>query len=682
MANNGDVQVLFSIKVEGDKELKQYQKSVKDLETATTKADKSIKNFTLTSEKGKGATASFGDRVAKATARFGPMAVGVQLVTKAVNLAFTAFQNLGKFLLEAPFAFAEAERSSNRLAASLQQQGIASTHVKGLYQNFADEMRNFSGVANSTTNDLLTLATNNGLFGQKAMEAVRAAHSLSLGLNIDLNSAMMKIVGAYQNGVEELNRYKLGLVSTGDSAKDFENALKVIQDRYGQLAGADADNLITKTQILKENWNEFKELLGKELAPTMNKLVELGNDFLKDLSYMKNRTAEQKEFQKLLERESYLTKVQGKRGYDQVAIEKELVKNRARQNELIEIQTAKYRKQSEERKQAEQELAAAEQKHAQEEKNRKAQEEAKKAKEKEAQAELQLAKRVSDFKLQQETETLKQIAAIRASSNAIEASEKYNLYLSDYQSKIAFLEQQVEQIRNASGEEVAAASEVNLQKQILQEEYQSFLTASLEAMQEQGSIFAEFDVWLTSNATQRKIAVLKGFTAFQQSNIKALQVLGKASAIATTTIDTYKMAVEAYSAMAGIPIIGPALGIAAAAVAIAFGLEQVANIAGVQFATGTDFVPQDMQATVHKGEIIVPQTFAEAIRAGDLTLSGGSNTTENNSNSQVVNYYVSLNIDGDVMAESTDEFAGKVKEKISEGIASGRFTPFPTKERM
>lgn len=143
------------------------------------------------------------------------------------------------------------------------------------------------------------------------------------------------------------------------------------------------------------------------------------------------------------------------------------------------------------------------------------------------------------------------------------------------------------------------------------------------------------------------------------------------------------MAVEAYSAMAGIPIIGPALGAAAAAAAIAFGLEQIANIAGVQFASGTDFVPKDMQATVHQGEIIIPKTFAEAIRAGDLTLSGGVNsTTENNQNSQVVNYNFAFNVEGDVVTDGSDSLAEKIKEKISEGIASGRYTPFPVKERM
>jgi hypothetical protein len=54
--------------------------------------------------------------------------------------------------------------------------------------------------------------------------------------------------------------------------------------------------------------------------------------------------------------------------------------------------------------------------------------------------------------------------------------------------------------------------------------------------------------------------------------------IGKAAAVAATTIDTYKAAMAAYSAVAGVPIIGPALGVAAAGAAIAVGASAVKNI--------------------------------------------------------------------------------------------------------
>jgi hypothetical protein len=61
----------------------------------------------------------------------------------------------------------------------------------------------------------------------------------------------------------------------------------------------------------------------------------------------------------------------------------------------------------------------------------------------------------------------------------------------------------------------------------------------------------------------------------------------KASAIAQTTIDTYSSATAAYKAMAGIGVVGPILGAAAAAAAITAGLMNVQQIAAQQLESGT-----------------------------------------------------------------------------------------------
>lgn len=57
---------------------------------------------------------------------------------------------------------------------------------------------------------------------------------------------------------------------------------------------------------------------------------------------------------------------------------------------------------------------------------------------------------------------------------------------------------------------------------------------------------------------------------------------GKALAIASATIDTYLSAQKAYTSLAGIPVVGPGLGIAAAAAAIASGIANVNKILSVQ----------------------------------------------------------------------------------------------------
>ncbi len=59
---------------------------------------------------------------------------------------------------------------------------------------------------------------------------------------------------------------------------------------------------------------------------------------------------------------------------------------------------------------------------------------------------------------------------------------------------------------------------------------------------------------------------------------KAMFAVSKAAAIAQAVINTYQAATAAMSAMSAIPVVGPALGIAAAAAAVTGGLAQVANI--------------------------------------------------------------------------------------------------------
>jgi hypothetical protein len=58
--------------------------------------------------------------------------------------------------------------------------------------------------------------------------------------------------------------------------------------------------------------------------------------------------------------------------------------------------------------------------------------------------------------------------------------------------------------------------------------------------------------------------------------------VGKAAAVAATTIETYKSAQSAFSALAPIPIVGPILGAVAAAAAVAAGIANVKKILSVQ----------------------------------------------------------------------------------------------------
>lgn len=90
----------------------------------------------------------------------------------------------------------------------------------------------------------------------------------------------------------------------------------------------------------------------------------------------------------------------------------------------------------------------------------------------------------------------------------------------------------------------------------------------------------DFQISAASETSGAVANALQNLFVATDSKHRAMFETMKAFAIAQTVIDTYKGATAAYAALAGIPVIGPALGTAAAAAAIAAGMARVAQIRG------------------------------------------------------------------------------------------------------
>jgi len=92
-----------------------------------------------------------------------------------------------------------------------------------------------------------------------------------------------------------------------------------------------------------------------------------------------------------------------------------------------------------------------------------------------------------------------------------------------------------------------------------------------------------------AEAEQKKRAMmgaLNQMTTLMNSESRKQFEIGKAAAIAQAVINTYQSATGAYAAMSSIPYVGPALGIAAAAAAVASGMAQVSAIRSQSFGGG------------------------------------------------------------------------------------------------
>ena len=90
---------------------------------------------------------------------------------------------------------------------------------------------------------------------------------------------------------------------------------------------------------------------------------------------------------------------------------------------------------------------------------------------------------------------------------------------------------------------------------------------------------------------------LSGLTTLMNSENRKMFEVGKAAAISQAVINTYESATGAYKALAGIPIVGPALGAAAAAAAVATGMANVQAIRSQSFGTGGAAAPATQSNT-------------------------------------------------------------------------------------
>jgi hypothetical protein len=136
----------------------------------------------------------------------------------------------------------------------------------------------------------------------------------------------------------------------------------------------------------------------------------------------------------------------------------------------------------------------------------------------------------------------------------------------------------------------------------------------------------------TTHTAAAQAAQTAAVTAGGQARVAAeasagLESKGVANAINLPTIqsDAAKAAAGAYSAVAGVPFVGPILAPIAAGVAYT-AVAAYGSLASLD--VGAWNVPQDMTANIHAGEMVVPRDYASGMRAqaGGQGDAGGGDT--------------------------------------------------------
>lgn len=164
----------------------------------------------------------------------------------------------------------------------------------------------------------------------------------------------------------------------------------------------------------------------------------------------------------------------------------------------------------------------------------------------------------------------------------------------------------------------------------------------------------------------------------------------KAIAIAQTIMKTYESATSAYASMAGIPVVGPALGAAAAGAAIAAGMANVAAIRSAPSAGsfssggvvgGSSYSGDNLTANVNSAEMILTQR--QQRRLFDLAnggSSGGGGITIINQTSGRVDQVSDRTLPTGERQIIIREAVNAMESKLTREVITGGGTVFPAGE--
>lgn len=222
--------------------------------------------------------------------------------------------------------------------------------------------------------------------------------------------------------------------------------------------------------------------------------------------------------------------------------------------------------------------------------------------------------------IQMSAETARQDALKKIRDKNATQQNEHDQFIADLQARNA-TELELIDIQQKAKE--AKAKELRDKGRISEDEYQQALLAYSEEADKKR--LDSYSSTLSDTTSALKTALGEG------------NALYKAAAITETVINTYKAATAAYSSLAPIPIIGPGLGIAAAAAAVAAGMANVAKIRSAREQGGALSAGQASTiAERGKPEVIMPASASRVRTAQQMRQIMGENGSKQNSSDSVV----------------------------------------------
>ncbi|MGL5904199.1 MAG: hypothetical protein ACRCZO_16070 [Cetobacterium sp.] len=273
--------------------------------------------------------------------------------------------------------------------------------------------------------------------------------------------------------------------------------------------------------------------------------------------------------------------------------------------------------------------------------------------------------RENDTITQQQFEDAKTQIALDADAKRNELLEKQT---EDRMKKQNSADSFIEQLRAQNEGEIA---EIDRQQEIKMQKLDDFYNKGLIAE----SDYQKARQDIQDEADRKRLDSYEGTLGDTTSALKTAlgegSALYKAAAITQTIIETYKGATAAYASLSTIPIVGPALGVAAAAAVTAAGLANVAKIRSAR-EQGGQLSAGQISTIAERGqpEVIMPAGASRVRTAAQMRQIMGENGNSNAGIPQISIINQTTGRIDEVQQEQDDE--GRIRLLIRETV-SGDF---------
>lgn len=193
---------------------------------------------------------------------------------KTAGIALTAFAAGGVILIrDLVKSISAQELAEAKLSNALKQVGIYTEQVNKQYLEYANNLQKTTKYSDDAVIAAESLLTQLGVMPDMMNEALKATTNLSSALGMDLQSAATLVGKAAAGQVQMFSRYGVVLDDTKVKSEGLSYVLGEINKKFGGAAVAEANTFTGQIERLINQIDDLKEILGKELLPTISKFI-------------------------------------------------------------------------------------------------------------------------------------------------------------------------------------------------------------------------------------------------------------------------------------------------------------------------------------------------------------------------------------------------------------------------